>query len=56
MIFFLIKTYLKNYYLFIIYIMNQIKVSKSCDSIFENIELVETIDVSILDKLIYPNQ
>jgi hypothetical protein len=35
--------------------MNQIKVTKSCDSIFENIELVETIDVSILDKLINSN-
>lgn len=30
----------------------EIKINKSCDSIFENIELVETIDVSILDKLI----
>ena len=32
--------------------MLSLKVNKSCDSILENIELIETIDVSILDKLI----
>jgi hypothetical protein len=35
--------------------MLNLKVNKSVDSVLENIELVETIDVSILDKLINSN-
>jgi len=36
----------------IYYRMLSLKLNKSCDSIFDNIEFIETIDVSILDKLI----